>query len=267
MIKIKTPEELGRMRVSAGMAATVRDSVAAEIKPGVTTQELDEYARDLIRELGGRSAFFGYRGFPGQICISVNEEVVHGIGGARRIQVGDIVSADFGVYYDGFIGDTATTVMVGVSDPEVIRLVSVTEKALEAAISKAVAGQRLSDISHAVEQVVTDAGLAVVRDFVGHGIGREMHEDPQIPNFGPPGRGPRLKPGMTLALEPMVNMGRAEVEVLSDGWTVVTRDRKPSAHFEHTIAVQEGQAEVLSVANNVEKRKHSAGRNTEKCDK
>ncbi len=267
MIKIKTPEEIARMRVSAGMAAKVRDTVAGEIKPGVTTRELDDLARDLITDMGGRSAFYGYRGFPGHICVSVNEEVVHGIAGDRRIQVGDIVSADFGVYYDGFVGDTATTVMVGVTDTDVIRLVSITEQALEAAIDKAVAGGRLSDISHAVEKVVTGAGFSVVRDFVGHGIGRDMHEEPQIPNFGPPGKGPRLKPGMTLAVEPMVNMGGAEVEVMSDGWTVLTRDRKPSAHFEHTIVVQEGSAEILSVAENAEKREHSAGRGAKECDR
>jgi methionyl aminopeptidase len=246
MIHCKSPEELVRMRASAEIAALVRDEVARAISPGVTTAELDALADRLIRENGAKSAFFGYRGFPGHICASVNEAVVHGIPGARRIALGDVVSIDIGVEYDGFIGDTATTVMVGVSDPEVIRLVKVTEKALAAAIGKAVSGGRLSDVSHAVERVATEAGFSVVRDFVGHGIGRRMHEEPQVPNFGPPGKGPRLKTGMTLALEPMLNLGGPEVEVMDDGWTVLTRDRKPSAHFEHTIAVQDGQAEILT---------------------
>lgn len=249
MIIIKTPEELARMRVSGRMAAEVRDAVADRVTPGVTTAELDEWAEEMIRKFGGKSAFFGYRGYPGHICVSVNEEVVHGIPGSRRIQMGDIVSIDVGVVYDGFVGDTATTVAVGVTDPGWIRLVSVGRKALEAAVEKAVAGARLSDVSHVIEQVAEQAGFAVVRDFVGHGIGRNMHEDPQIPNFGPPGRGPVLKSGMTLALEPMVNMGGADVEVLADGWTVVTRDRRPSVHFEHTIAVGEGRAEILTCLN------------------
>lgn len=248
MIKIKSAYELERMRVSCQMAATVRDTVAAAIKPGVTTMELDEYAQELIAKLGGKSAFFGYRGFPGHICVSANDEVVHGIPGKRLIRMGDILSVDFGVVYDGFVGDTATTVMVGVSDPDVIRLVTVTEQALVAAIDKAVAGGRLSDISHAVETVATAAGFFIVRDFVGHGIGRSMHEDPQIPNFGPPGRGPKLRAGMTFALEPMINLGTEEVEVMSDGWTVLTKDRKYSAHFEHTVAVGEGKAEILTLA-------------------
>lgn len=250
MIKIKTPEEMDGMRLSGRLAATVRDAVAKAIQPGVTTGELDDYARELIAQLGGKSAFFGYRGFPGYICTSVNDEVVHGIPGARRIQMGDIVSVDFGVTYGGFVGDTATTVMVGVTDPDVMRLVAITEQALEAAIEKAVIGGRLSDISHAVEAVALSAGFFVVRDFVGHGIGREMHEDPQIPNFGLPGRGPRLKAGMTFAIEPMINLGTEEVEVMGDGWTVLTRDRKPSAHFEHTVAISEGRGEILTLAKN-----------------
>lgn len=250
MIKIKSTAELERMRASCRMAATLRDKVAKAIKPGVTTLELDDYARELIADMGGRSAFLGYRGFPGHICVSVNDEVVHGIPGKRVVRLGDILSVDFGVIYDGFVGDTATTVMVGVTDPDVVRLITVTEEALQAAIDKAVVGNRLSDISHAVEKVAVAAGMGVVRDFVGHGIGRKMHEDPQIPNFGAPGRGPKLRAGMTFALEPMLNLGRAEVEVMADGWTVLTKDRKPSAHFEHTVAVAEGQAEILTLAEN-----------------
>lgn len=247
MIKIKTRGELARMRASGRIAAAVLDRVCARVGPGVTTRELSEYADELIREQGARSAFRGYRGFPGHVCISVNDTVVHGIPGLYRIELGDIVSIDLGVQYDGYIGDTARTVMVGVMDPEVIRLVRTTERALQVGIGAACAGARLSDISHGIESVVVAQGFSVVRDFVGHGIGREMHEDPQIPNFGRPGRGPRLKAGMTLAVEPMVNMGRAAVEVMNDGWTVLTKDRKPSAHFEHTIAVSDGSAEVLTI--------------------
>jgi len=246
MIIIKTPEEIERMRVSSLIAAQVRDELAQKVAPGVTTGELDAYAQELVGKLRAKSSFFGYRGYPGHICTSVNDVVVHGIPGPRRIEMGDVVSIDVGVVYDGFVGDTATTVMVGVTDPEVIRLVKVSEQALAAGIAKAVPGGRLSDISHAIEQVVVDAGFSVVREFVGHGIGRSMHEEPQIPNFGPPGKGPRLKKGMTLAIEPMVNLGSADVEVMSDGWTVLTKDRKPSAHVEHTVAIGDAGAEILT---------------------
>ncbi len=248
MIIIKTPEELERMRGSGQLAARIRDELARRVAPGVTTAELDEYARELMVKAGARSAFFGYRGFPGHICTSVNNVVVHGIPGPQRIRMGDVVSLDVGVVLDGFIGDTATSVMVGVTDPEVIRLVRVAEQALEAGIRQAVEGGRLSDVSHAIEQAVTRAGFSVVRDFVGHGVGRSMHEEPQIPNYGPPGRGPKLKAGMTLAIEPMVNLGRPDVEVLPDGWTVTTVDRKPSAHVEHTVAVLADHAEILTRA-------------------
>jgi len=246
MIIIKTPAEIARMRESAQVAALVLAEVARAVSPGVTTGELDSLARERSAGYGGRSAFFGYRGYPGQICVSINEEVVHGIPGPRRIRLGDLVSLDVGVEFDGFIGDTATTVMVGVSDPAIVRLARTGEQALAAAVAAAVPGGRLSDISHAIEATATQAGYSVVHDFVGHGIGRKMHEDPQIPHFGPPGRGPRLKPGMTLAIEPMVNLGRHEVEVLADGWTVVTRDRRPSVHFEHTVALGATGAEILT---------------------
>jgi len=246
MIRTKTDSEIERMRVSGRLAAEVLDTVCGSASPGSTTAELDAYAAELIAERGGESCFLGYRGFPGNICVSVNDEIVHGIPGPRRIEMGDIISIDCGVRYDGYIGDTAKTVMVGVQDPEVIRLVRVTEAALAAALEKAVAGARLSDVSHAVEHVATEAGFTVVREFVGHGVGKDLHEEPQIPNYGPPGRGPRLKKGMTLAIEPMINMGVAEVDLMEDGWTVLTRDRKPSAHFEHTVVVQEDHAEILT---------------------
>ena len=248
MIIIKTRDEIRKMRESGRIAARVRDELAAMVAPGITTRELDRKAEKLIESLGAKSAFLGYHGYPGQVCISIDSEVVHGIPGDRRIELGQIVSLDVGVVYDGFVGDTATTVMVGVTDPDVVRLVRSTELALAAGVAMACSGKRLGDLSHAVEEVVVHAGFSVVRDFVGHGIGRKMHEDPQIPNYGTLGRGPKLKIGMTLAIEPMVNMGASAVEVLADGWTVRTLDGKPSAHFEHTVAIGEDGPEILTVA-------------------
>ncbi len=252
-IIIKTEDELRCMRDAGRVAANIRVALAKEIAPGVTTRELDVYARDLMEKVGARSAFINYPGprgvkpFPGYTCISVNEEVVHGIPGDRRIQLGDLVSIDIGVVYKGFIGDNAMTVSVGVTDPDLIDLLSWSEQALVRAMEQAVEGNRLSDISHAVESTVTPKGFSVVRDFVGHGVGRKMHEPPQIYNFGPPGRGPLLKEGMTLAIEPMVNLGTHEVQTLADGWTVVTRDRKPSVHVEHTVAVRKERPEILTL--------------------
>lgn len=247
MIILKNQEEVARLRRSARIAAKVLDAIVRQISPGITTRELDDLAAARMAELGARSAFLGYRGFPGHTCLSINEEVVHGIPGPRRIEVGDIVSVDVGVSYDGFVGDTAMTVMVGVTDPEVIRLVRTAEQALRAGIAKAQPGGRLSDISHAIESCAAAMGFNVVRDFVGHGIGRRMHEDPKIPNFGLPGEGAKLKPGMTLALEPMINQGTWEVEIGDDGWTVRTRDRKLSAHWEHTVAIREDGPEILTI--------------------
>jgi methionyl aminopeptidase len=246
MIIIKTPDELAAMRISGRKTATILHKVASKVAPGVTTKELDEYAAELAHKAEGRCAFFGYHGFSGHICSSVNEEVVHGVPGRRVIRDGDVVSIDFGLVYGGFVGDTALTVAAGEIDPEWQRLLDVTKQSLDAAISKAVEGNRLSDISNAVQVVAEGAGFSVVRDFVGHGIGREMHEDPQIPNYGPAGRGPVLKAGMTFAIEPMINLGVHKTETLKDGWTVVTKDRLPSAHFEHTIAVGKQQAEILT---------------------
>lgn len=249
MIIVKNLEEIAKMKEVGRVAAIICDQIIANIYPGITTGEINKLSAKLMKEYKVESAFLGYRGFPATVCVSVNEEVVHGIPGSRRIAIGDIVSVDLGVILDGFYGDLARTTMVGVSDPEVRRLVMTTEKALEAGMARACAGNHLSDVSHAIEQVAIQAGFSVVRDFVGHGIGKQMHEDPQIPNFGQPGQGPKLKEGMTLAIEPMVNMGASGVEVLADGWTVATSDRKPSAHFEHTIAVTSALAEILTRAN------------------
>lgn len=248
MIRIKTPQELVRMRASNRLAARLLGELADAVRPGVRTRDLDEQAAAWLKREGAKSAFKGYRGFPGHICASVNEEVVHGIPGDRRIALGDLVSLDVGVIFEGFVGDTARTVMVGVSDPERLRLVAVAERALDAALRAVRDGVRLSDLSHAVERTAVEAGFSVVREFVGHGIGRRLHEEPQIPNFGPPGCGPVLKAGMTLAIEPMINLGTAAVETLEDGWTVVTQDRKPSAHVEHTVAVTADGVEILTVA-------------------
>jgi methionyl aminopeptidase len=234
------------MRVSGRLAGDVLRQVAAAVVPGMVTRDLDELARRLIGERGATPSFLGYRGFPAALCVSVNEEVIHGVPGARRILPGDVVSLDVGVFYQGFHGDTATTVLVGVSDPDILRLVDATRLARDAGIAAVRPGAKLGDVSHAVEQVVRQAGCSVVRDFVGHGIGRQLHEDPQIPNYGCPGRGPVLKVGMTLCIEPMVNLGRPDVSVLRDGWTVVTQDGRPSAHFEHTVAVGENGAEILT---------------------
>lgn len=247
MIIVKTDDELAAMRVSARKTATILHKVAGKVAPGVTTRELDEYAAELARQEDGICAFYGYHGYSGHICASVNEEVVHGVPGRRVIRDGDIVSIDFGLIHGGFVGDTATTVAVGNVDPEWRRLLDVTRKCLDAAIEMAVEGNRLSDVSNAVQVMAEGAGFSVVRDFVGHGIGRDMHEDPQIKNYGPPGRGPVLKAGMTLAIEPMINLGTHLTRTLNDGWTVVTRDGMPSAHFEHTVAVGKEIAEILTM--------------------
>lgn len=247
-IPLKSAAELDGMRVSCRMTAEVLGRVAAAVQPGVTTGELDEMAQKIIKEMRARPSFLGYRGYPAAMCISINDEVIHGIPGRRVIMPGDVVSLDVGVYYKGFHGDSATTVMVGVVDPDVIRLVEATRRALEAALAVVRPGARLSDVSNVVETTARASGCSVVRDFVGHGIGRELHEEPQVPNFGAAGRGPVLRPGMTLAIEPMVNLGRSEVSVLDDNWTVVTLDGQPSAHFEHTVAVLEDGMEILSKA-------------------
>lgn len=245
-IPIKNEREIEKMRLACRAASEVLDRAACLIRPGITTGEVDQAAADFMAELGCKSAFLGYRGFPGNICISLNDEVVHGIGGARRIQYGDIVKLDIGVVKDGWVGDTATTVPVGVIDEKVQRLLTVTESTLEMAITYAQGGRRLGDLCAAIEDEIVANGYTVVREFVGHGVGRKLHEEPQVPNYGRPGSGPKLKPGMTLAIEPMVNMGTAGVKVLDDKWTVVTLDGKPSAHFEHTVLITKGEPEILT---------------------
>ena len=245
-IPIKTEREIEKMRTACRTASDILDRVSGLVRPGITTGEVDQAAADFMSEAECKSAFLGYRGFPGNICISVNEEVVHGIGGARRIQYGDIVKLDIGVVKDGWVGDTATTVPVGVIDEKVQRLLRVTEDTLELAITHALAGRRLGDMCAAIEDDVVANGYSVVREFVGHGVGRKLHEEPQVPNYGRRGSGPKLKPGMTLAIEPMVNMGTSGVRVLGDKWTVVTLDAKPSAHFEHTVLITKGEPEILT---------------------
>jgi len=246
MITRKSTRELRYMRDAGRVVASVFQELEKAIRPGVTTGELDRLAEDFIIRQGARPAFKGLYGFPAAICTSVNEQVVHGIPGLRKLEAGDIISIDIGAEINGYFGDAAVTFPVGDISPEARRLLDVTRDALYAGIDVARTGNRLSDISHAIQSYVENHGFSVVRDYVGHGIGRKMHEDPQVPNFGRPGRGPRLEPGMTLAIEPMVNAGTYEVVTLDDGWTVVTRDGSLSAHFEHTVAITNGAAEILT---------------------
>jgi methionyl aminopeptidase len=246
MILLKSPQEIAKMEVANRMVAEILEGVKEKIRPGVETRELDEVAEAHCRRLKVQPAFKGYRGFPRAICVSVNEEVVHGIPGPRRLKAGDLVSLDFGVKYDGYYGDAAVTVAVGQVSAQARQLLKATEEALYAGIAQFKVGGRLSDISHAVQSVVESYGFAVIREFVGHGIGRSLHEDPQIPNFGPPGRGPVLQAGMTLAIEPMTCAGGWQIRILNDGWTAVTQDGGLAAHFEHTVALTEAGALILS---------------------
>ena len=234
------------MRLACNKASAVLQGVIDYITPGKTTKQLDDLAADLIRSYGARSAFMGYKNFPRHSCISVNEQVVHGIAGTRVLNYGDIVSLDVGVMYEGFIGDLARTVPVGGCGIDAQRLMDVTEKSLYLGIAQAIAGNRVSDISRAVQRCVESNGFSVVRDFVGHGVGRSIHEDPQIPNFVDKKQSPKLRPGMTIAIEPMVNAGGPGVKVLNDGWTVVAEDGSLSAHFEHTILVTSAEPEILT---------------------
>jgi methionyl aminopeptidase len=246
MIILKSPDEIEKIAESCRVVADTIEAIRLMIRPGLTTREVESFADARIRELGGVPAFKGYRGYPASICTSVNDEVIHGIPSKRLLQEGDILSIDLGVYKDGFYGDGAVTVPVGQIVTTLEKLLRVTEESLYVGIRNAIVGNRVSDISCAVQRHVESNGFSVVKAFVGHGIGRELHEDPQIPNFGPPGRGPRLVEGMTLAVEPMVNLGGHEVLVLDDGWTAVTADGKPSAHFEHTVLVTSEEPRILT---------------------
>lgn len=247
-IELKSRDEIERIREASGIVHDVLAEVVRAVSPGVTTAELDRLAEARTRERGAIPAFKGYQGYPASLCISVNEEVVHGIPSPRRVlRQGDIVGLDFGVLYRGFFGDSARSVPVGAVSAEAQRLLETTQQALERAIAAAVAGARLGDVGAAVQTLVESRGFSVVRDFVGHGIGRRLHEPPQVPNFGVAGTGVRMRPGMVLALEPMVNAGEPDVVTLADGWTAVTADGSLSAHFEHTVAVTENGPEVLSL--------------------
>jgi len=247
MSTTKNASEVEAMRLACRVANEVLEEVAGFIRPGVTTRQIDEFAAEVISKRDAKSAFLGYHKYPCHACISVNEEVVHGLAGDRRLDFGDIVSLDVGVRYNGFVGDTAKTVPVGGCGVAAQRLLDVTEKALYEGIAQAVAGNRVVDISRAIQRHVEGQGYSVVREFVGHGVGRSVHEEPQIPNFVEAGKSsPKLKAGMTLAIEPMVNAGRPEVKILKDGWTVVTVDGQLSAHFEHTVLITEGEPEILT---------------------
>ncbi len=246
MIILKSERDLEAMRPACTVAGTVLNEIAAFIKPGVTTKQVDEFAASCIKHHGAKSAFLGYRKYPCHTCLSVNDEVVHGLAGERQLRFGDIVSVDVGVIYKGFVGDTAKTVAVGGCGVPAQRLMDVTEQALCEGVRQAVSGNRVADISRAVQNYVESNGFSVVREFVGHGVGRLMHEEPEVPNFVDGKSSPKLRPGMTLAIEPMVNAGRSEVKILKDGWTVVTQDGSLSAHFEHTVLITEGEPEILT---------------------
>ncbi|MEY2481856.1 MAG: methionyl aminopeptidase [Verrucomicrobiota bacterium] len=250
MIPIKSAKEIDKMRHACRTASEILDKVSELVRPGISTKEVDQAAADFMHEAGVLSAFLGYRighrVFPGNICISLNDEIVHGIGSQRRIQYGDIVKLDIGVIQEGWVGDTASTVAVGMIDERTERLMRVTQVALRRAIETASEGVRLGDVCATIEDVAVADGFNVVREFVGHGVGRKLHEEPQVPNYGKRGSGPRLKAGMTLAIEPMINSGTASVKLLNDGWTVSTADGMPSSHFEHTVLITKAEPEILT---------------------
>ena len=249
-IDIKSPAEIDRMREACRMSAEVRDLCAAAVAPGVSTAEIDQIVADYCDKHKVKASFYRYEGFPGRICVSINDEVIHGIPRPHRIIMpGDLVKTDVGIFKNGFNGDTSRTVMVGVVDPETIRLVETTKRCLAAGIAACGPGVHLGDVGHAIEQVALEAGFGVVRGWIGHGVGRTVHEDPQVPNYGVPGTKMVLKPGMTIAIEPMITLTKAgeQTDVLADGWTVVTRDRCVSAHFEHTVAITDDGCEILTL--------------------
>lgn len=247
MIYIKSRQEIEIMRKAGKIVAETHELLREAVKPGITTKELDELAEAYIIKRGGIPAFKGYGGFPASICTSINHEVVHGIPGLKRLEDGDIISIDIGVLFDGYYGDAAKTHGVGKISEQAQKLIEVTRQSFYEGIKYACEGYRLSDISHAIQTYVEKEEFSVVRNYVGHGIGTKMHEEPQVPNYGTPGKGPRLQAGMVLAIEPMINVGTYEVKVLSDGWTVITLDGKYSAHYEHTVAITQGEPEVLTI--------------------
>lgn len=246
LITIKTPEEIEKMRAAGRLTAQARALAGSMVRPGVTTGEIDREVRRFIRSHGAKPSFLGYGGFPGSICASVNEVVIHGIPGSRRLEEGDIVSIDVGAYLHGFHGDCAATFPCGKVSPEAQKLMDVTRESFFKGIAQAKEGNRVRDIGHAVQQYVESFGYSVVRDFVGHGVGREMHEPPEVPNYGPGGHGPRLMPGMVIAVEPMVCAGDWRVKVLPDKWTTVSADGSLTAHYENTILITEGEPEILT---------------------
>ncbi|WP_050182380.1 type I methionyl aminopeptidase [Domibacillus robiginosus] len=248
MIICKTPRELEIMKEAGRIVALTHQELQNHISPGISTMELDAVAEKFIRSMDATPSFKGYNGFSGSICASVNEELVHGIPGSRVLKEGDIISIDIGAYYKGYHGDSAWTYAVGRIAPETEKLLDVTEESLYIGLNEAKPGERLSNISHAIQTYVESNGFSIVREYVGHGVGQDLHEAPQIPHYGPPGRGPVLKPGMVLAIEPMVNAGHRYVKTLEDNWTVVTQDGKMCAHFEHTIAITETGFEILTKA-------------------
>lgn len=250
MIRIKTAKQIDGIRRSCQLLAEVLELLETQVTPGITTLELDEVARKEIGKRGGRPAFLGYQGFPGALCTSVNEEVIHGIPGNRTLRPGDVISIDCGIEYDGYFSDSAITVPVGTPSPEVKKLLDVTQESLEAGIDAARTGNRVNDISRAIYRRIHQEQFGIVRPYCGHGVGLAIHEDPQIPNYVGRGPNPRLKPGMVVAIEPMVNLGGDDIDVLDDDWTVVTADRSVSAHFEHTVAIFRDHTEVLTRRSN-----------------
>ncbi|MDP2854384.1 MAG: type I methionyl aminopeptidase [Smithellaceae bacterium] len=249
MVILKQPDEIDKARASNRIVAEVLNVLREKVKPGVTTRELDKIAEGVTEKRRAKPAFKGYRGYPFSLCTSVNEEVVHGMPSNRILVEGDIIGLDFGIYHQGLYGDAAITLPVGKIGEQAANLMQVTEQSLYSAINQVCAGNRLGDISAAVQETVEAAGYSIVRDFVGHGVGKSLHEDPQIPNFGKKGRGIELKKGMILAIEPMVNAGQYKVKILSDGWTVITADGSLSAHFEHSVAITDNGPEILSKLN------------------
>lgn len=247
MISLRSPREIQIMRRACGITAAARALAGSMVHPGVTTQEIDTEVRRFIEKQGAKPSFLGYSGFPGSLCISVNEEVIHGIPGGRKLKEGDIVSVDVGAFIDGYHGDCAATFPCGTVSEEALRLIRVTEESFWAGMKFATSGNRVYDISHAIQEHVEQNGFSVVRDFVGHGVGQKLHEPPEVPNFGPAGHGARLQAGMTLAVEPMVNAGDWRVQVLKDGWTTVSADGSLTAHYENSILITDGEPEILTV--------------------